>query len=560
MKTKRLIILLSLFLLISNSCQDDFLERYPKDGPSDVTFLRTEAELDMALAGVYNQLWFHGLAATGQFEFVLDFCTDIGFDRNLDMFQLAAGGNLTATHPQLSIIWNHFYRGIARANFVLDNIDRVQNVSQGKLEHVIGQVKFMRAYWYSYLIMLWGDVPLVTQVLDAEDNRLSRTSKEEIVTFLLSELDIAIGYLPETWAGSTRSKVTRGAALALKSRIALASGRYNDAMSFAKAVIDSDRYQLFPSYEGLFKFEGQSSSEVIFEIEYQFGIMHHRQPIATGSRIAQTNSTKVPTQSLVDSYECIDGLTIDESPLYDPARPFENRDPRLRQAIAVPGDVFLGFVFETHRDSVQTWSYYQTPPARVGNPDATNPFATFTGYCLRKMIDSLELPEFRNHSSLNFPVIRYGEVLLNFAEAKIELNQIDQECLDAINAIRGRESVQMPPIPPGKSQAEMRTIIRRERKIELAFEGGHRLSDIRRWGIAEEVMPGPLVGRPNRPYNFEDQGVPNFDEHGNPDYSNYINVMTVVETRSFTSPRDYLWPIPQSEMDINENMVQNPGF
>src|SRR5690606_30270115 len=173
----------------------------------------------------------------------------------------------------------------------------------------------------------------------------------------------------------------------------------------------------------------------------------------------------------LDSYECIDGLPIDESPLYDPANPFEHRDPRLKQSIATPGDIFLGFQFETHRDSVQCWNYNVSPPQRVPNQDALNAFASFSGYCWKKMADPEDFPVYRNNSSLNFIILRLGEVLLNYAEAKIELNEIDQSCLDAINEVRGRESVQMPPIAAGKSQADMREIIRRERKIELAMEG-----------------------------------------------------------------------------------------
>src|SRR5690606_28411199 len=139
-----------------------------------------------------------------------------------------------------------------------------------------------------------------------------------------------------------------------------------------------------------------------------------------------------------------------------------------------------GYQFETHKDSVKCWNYNVTPPVRINNQDALNAYATFTGYCWRKMVDITDFPENRNYSSLNFILIRYAEVLLTYAEAKIELNQIDSDCLDAINLLRDRESVKMPLISAGKSQVEMRKIIRRERKIELAMEG-FRLFDIRRW-------------------------------------------------------------------------------
>jgi len=556
MKIKKILVL-SLSLFVLASCES-VLDKVPLDKPADVTFLRTEAELNLAVNGVYSSLWFNSLSATGQWEYVLDHVTDIGWDRNGSIFTFAGNGSHSAAESSFATIWEHLYSGIARCNYILTNIDRVTDASQQALDQADGQVRFLRAYWYSQLITLWGDVPFVTTTLAVEDSELPRTSKAEIIDFLLSDLDEAAERLPVGWAAGDRGRATKGAAWALKSRIALIGERYDVAAAAAKMVIDAGTYQLYPDYNGLFAYEGEGSSEVIFEIMYQYGLYDHRMPISTFSRNAQGNSTKVPTQSLVDSYECVDGLTIDLSPLYDPAKPFENRDPRLRQTIAVPGDVFLGFQFETHRDSIECWNYNVSPATRIPNQDALNPYATFSGYCWRKTTDMQDLDAFRNNSSLNFIVLRLGEVLLNYAEAKIEMNEIDNSCLEAINHVRGRESVQMPPIAVGKSQAEMRTIIRRERKIELALEG-LRLQDIRRWGIAEEVMPGPLYGRPQKPFSYEDQGVPTF-KNGHPDYSSYADKLSVIEQRVFNPQRDYLWPIPQSEMDINPNLVQNPNY
>lgn len=555
------ILIVSVIALAFSSCSD-YLEKFPLDGPSDATFLQTEDELNIAINGVYNNLWFHStqdLSASGQFEYVLDNGTDIGWDRNGKVFTLVGNGSQSSTEVAFAVIWSHFYTGIARCNFILENISRVTDASQESINIAEGQVRFLRTYWYYQLITLWGDVPLITQTYGVEENKVSRTDQGEIVNFLLSELDIVAQKLPESWSGADKGRATKGAALALKSRIALYAGKYEIAASSAKQVIDLGIYELYPDYNALFQYNGESCSEVIFEIMFQYGIQDHRMAYSISSRNAQGTSTKVPTQSMVDSYECIDGLTIDESPLYDPAHPFENRDPRLRQAIAVPGDIFLGYQFETHKDSTRCWNYNVTPPTRITNQDATNAYATFTGYCWRKMIDPIDFPTNRNNSSLNFIIIRYAEVLLNYAEAKIELNQIDQDCLNAINAVRGRESVQMPPIALGKSQLEMRKIIRRERKIELAMEG-LRLMDIRRWKIAEKVMPGPLYGRPQKPYNYADQGIPVFDENGNPDYSSYADKLRVVEVRSFNPARDYLWPIPQKDMDVNDQLIQNPGY
>ncbi|MGQ8335801.1 RagB/SusD family nutrient uptake outer membrane protein [Sunxiuqinia sp. A32] len=555
-KTKLLII--SILILTIYSCQD-FLEKAPLDGPSNVTFLKTEKELILAINGVYENLWLNEISASGQWEYILDCGTDISWDRGSSTFTNTGNGSVNSANGTLGTVWSHNYRGISRCNFILENINRVENASSEVINHVTGQARFLRAFWYNELVSLWGDVPLVTSTLGITENKVSRTNKDEIIDFILADLDLASEELPESWSNDQTGRATKGAALALKSRIALYAGRYDIAATAAKKIIDSGIYQLYPNYRGLFQYEGESCSEVIFEIMYEYGIQRSRMAYSVSSRNAKCTSTKVPTQSMVDSYECIDGMTIEQSPLFDPAHPFENRDPRLKQSIATPGDIFLGFQFETNRDSVKCWDYNVDPPKRISNQDALNPYATFTGYCWKKMADPIDFPDYRNNSSLNFIMIRLGEVLLNFAEAKIELNEIDQDCLNAINSVRGRESVQMPPISGGKSQAEMRKIIRRERKIELAMEG-FRLQDIRRWGIAENVMPGPLYGRPLEGYSYADMGNPVFDEYGNRDYSSIGDMLRVVEIRAFDIERNYLWPIPQDEMDVNDLLVQNPGY
>src|SRR5690606_17299831 len=200
------------------------------------------------------------------------------------------------------------------------------------------------------------------------------------------------------------------------------------------------------------------------------------------------------------------------------------------------------------------WNYNASPATRVANQDATNPYATFSVYVWKKYTD-MEDPDYLNRSNTAFLLLRYGEVLLNYAEAKIEANQIDQSVYDAINAIRDRAN--MPDIDDGLSQAQLRTIVRQERKIELALEG-KRLYDIRRWKIAEDVLRGNLLGRIERGLLAN---APEIDENGNPHYDNVTNrsSMRVIEVRLFNQ-RNYLWPIPQIEINVNRNIKQNPGY
>ena len=152
-------------------------------------------------------------------------------------------------------------------------------------------------------------------------------------------------------------------------------------------------------------------------------------------------------------------------------------------------------------------------------------------------------------------LVRYAEVLLMYAEAKIEQGELEQSVYDAINEVRDRAG--LPDIATGKSQEELRYMVRQERKVEFPFEG-IRYFDIRRWGIAEEVMPGPLYGRPLRDY--EAGFIPTFDENGTPHYDAYADKLRQFDSRTFDPNRDYYWPIPQKELDINANLTQNRGY
>jgi hypothetical protein len=267
---------------------------------------------------------------------------------------------------------------------------------------------------------------------------------------------------------------------------------------------------------------------------------------------------------MIDSYECVDGLPIDESPLYDPANPFENRDPRLDASIIRPQSLFATYVYETHPDSVETWQIVDGVQKRVANQDVTNPFASFTGYLWRKYTSEEDLPINRQNSQLNFILMRYAEVLLTYAEAKIELGQVDDSVLEAINAIRAR-AYQVDPSQTSEYPAitttsieELRTIVRRERKVELADEG-FRMLDIHRWGIADHVMSGTLVGRPKGAY-VDLNTVPEIDEFGHPNYGSMADLYRAVDERTFNAEKDYLWPIPQKDMDVNNQLEQNPGY
>lgn len=544
--------------LLLYSCSKDYLVKLPLDSPSSETFISNEEELNMAVTGAYSALYSMPRAAPMPFPLTIDYASDIAWERNTNALQVLGMGNADANNEFTSDFWNFLYVGIGRCNTILDKVEGLRNVvSEKTLNTRVAEVRFLRAYFYFFLNELYGGVPLLTKVVPLSEAKIAKSSKEEVNNFIVTEIDAIFNHLPVTVTGINVGLVTRGAALALKSRSSLFNKNYQAAADAAKAVMELNQYQLHDDFEELFKYTGESSNEIIWAIQYKKGLATHSISSQFFSRLMQGFSNKIPVQSLIDSYECIDGLSIDKSPLFNPNKPFESRDPRLTQTVVLPQTLSLGVVFETHPDSVTTWDFRESTPKRIANIDATNAFASFSGYLWRKYTDKIDFSD-RTNSELNAILFRYAEVLLNYAEAKIELNQIDNSVYQAINEVRQRTSVQMPTITPGKSQAQMRSIIRKERKYELAGEG-LRLFDIRRWNIAQEVMPGNLYGRIRTGWL---SSAPIIDENGTPNYNNVSNrdQMRIIEKRNFNPDRDYVWPIPRIETEVNPNLHQNKNY
>ena len=238
----------------------------------------------------------------------------------------------------------------------------------------------------------------------------------------------------------------------------------------------------------------RTSAEILFSSNYDQDIWRLNRP--------------APLKELVDIYLCIDGKTIEESPLYNPAQPYENRDPRLLKSIVCIGYPYLGMTIT--KENVAT-----------------------TGFGVKKYTsyeDDVTIP-LVERSAFNFILIRYAEVLLTYAEAQNEANGPDQSVYDAINQLRKRPDINMPEVPKGLTKDQMRDVVRRERRIELTFEGLY-YSDILRWKTAEKENNGMM---------HNNEGV------------------AVVE-RSFNPKRDYLWPIPYNQIVLNPNLEQNPNW
>ncbi len=491
------IIAFTLLVVLVMGCEGDFLSTSPSDQYTSETFWQTEEHLNAGIAGVYQTLRGQPAAA-------------IRLRSNLTPNSLSyhdpggwravARGLAIPTNELFEDTWTAGYHGIGRANTVIDNAQNV-DADEAYINEVIGEAKFLRAFYYADLGNSFGGVPLIVNSPDAnEHSDLPRSSKDEVINQVLDDLDDAASVLP---VSNAPGRATRGAALALKSRVLLFEERWAEAATTAKQVMDLGHYDLFPDYRGMFMLENENNSEIIFDIQFKQPESGHGIDQATG--ILNDPS---PTLELVNAYLMVDGRSISDSPLYDPENPYENRDPRLYHTVRLVGYMYNGQIVDD--DDVAESGF------------GSKKFLTYA--------DSTIIPQIPGgQSETNLVEIRYAEVLLTYAEAQNEAVGPDESVYNALNQIRSR--VNMPLIEPGLTQDEMREVIRHERRIELAMEGKYYF-DILRWGNAEEVL--------NEPVRQSD---------GN-----------IRQDRSFNPSRDYLFAIPAREIDLNPNLEQNPGW
>lgn len=557
MSKKFIYISLLASLIVSGvSCKKDYLERLPLTGPSSESFYSNQDELMMGLMGCYSAMNFGNSLRLPWFV-LLDATTDISWERTNGALQDIAKGNHDANNEIALIGWREFYQCIGRCNFLLDNIHKLEGkIPDNVFKQTRAEARFIRAWAYSHLIELYGGVPLITKTLSLSEAQVARSTKDQVADFIIQELTEAATDLPLNQALMNNGRATKGAALGYKARTALYNKRWEVAAQAAQEVMALNKYEIHNSFPNIFTYAGKSNKEIILSLQYMRGVNTHTTPRYLLPRLPGGVCDKVPFQNFVDSYEATDGKQIDESPLYNPNDPWKNRDPRLGYTVGLPGTVLFGYLFETHKDSLQTWNYNVNPPARIANTEATHAFATFTGYVFRKWTDEGD-KGFLQQSELPIILMRFAEIQLIYAEAKIELNQIDNTVFAAINKVRQRPTVNMPPITSG-TQEELRAAVRRERKYEFAMEG-LRLADLRRWDMADDVLVGTFYGRVPKG-NLSNP--PMVDEFGTTDYSNVANraQMRVIETKVFDPNRDKVWPIPGIDILANKALEQNPNY
>ena len=529
-------------LTVSIGCKKTFLDRDPLDSYTNDALWHTSNDALTALNGCYST-W--GKSNNGYFGALSDCATDNAFDQfPWENWLAVSAGIATPTNPGYTK-WN--YTCIQTCNWFLDNVGKTSMDATLKAR-IIAEAKFLRAFEYFTISQLYGAVPLVLHNLSTDSaNLLKQTPKSDVVTFILSELATITPDLPVSYSGADLGRITQGAAIALKARVELFNQKYPDCIADCQKLMTAPfTYDRYPSYVDLFRQPFADNKEVILDVQFKASDNPFQ-----WTRNLTINSlggycSAAPTQALVDAYETTDGKTIDDpSSIYNPAQPYQNRDPRLTATVFYPGTQYssslgYGMYYDPISSSPQTVDHW-------GNNNCSP-----TGYAERKLTPVIaDFPGDPNNSGLDVILIRYAEIKLMDAEAKIENNQIDASVYDDINFVRTRPGVNMPAVDQTKynDQTSLRTLVRRERRVELALEG-LRWYDIQRWQIGDQVMVGQVTGCLQGTVSQTNGAVT-------------LTPGTTIKAgapRTFDKDKNYLWPIPQTEIDLNKNLVQNPKY
>ena len=588
------VIALALIMLVSYSCNDDFLERFPLDEISAETFWNTENDLM-----VYNNRIYDLARNDNDVPILMGF--DQGFNSHrygiwlLDEFsdniaprhsrhtryqQVRAGKHTTPSSPQWYGYRNGGWGFVRTINVGLDNYSKAA-IDQATIDKYAGEARLFRGWFYADKVSKFGDAPWVDHELTTESEELyaPRTPREEVMANVLADLTFATEKLPADWGdGGGPGRLNRWAALLVKSRVCLFEGTWRkyhggtnpdmwlqEAAAAAKEVMDNGPYELYNTgdpttdYNAIHRTPADLTGvpEVMYWRRYQLGVFtNHTQSY-------HRNYNGGATKSMVEDYLCTDGLPITLSPLYKGDAVvedvFENRDPRLRQTILHPDDVLVYSYARENPDDPR-------PYPRVAGMEGG--LRSQTGYHIIKVWDVNTAYNTYNTSNTPAIILRYGEVLLNYAEAMAELGTITQDDLDiSINLLRDRvamphldmATVQMDPRYANDGVSALISEIRRERRVELFMEG-FRYDDLRRW------KQGKKLETPDYGIRFDEAAVARYEKANvkvsEVDGVPYIDVYkeTDWENPVFDENKHYLWPIPLSAIAQNPNIQQNPGW
>lgn len=570
-------ILLSLLIVGLIRCNDDFLDRPPKDAVDAEFFFNTAKDLEVATNDFYAML-------PDERTYTEDQWSD-----NVVLFMPRDRVDGTRLVPVERGSGNWTWTWLRRINFFLENYKKVDDIeAQNKYGAI---AKFFRAHFYFDKVQRFGDVPWYNYVLSADNKEgltKPRDSRKLVMDSVLADINFAINNLPEE---KQLNRITKYSALFLKARLSLFEGTFRkyhnlgdekkfleEAVSASLELINSKAYTLYTSggkdnsYRDLFSRSDQDDIETIFASNYITNQRTHSIPNYFVS--ATSGGTGVP-KDLINSYLMANGTRFTDIPNYDTMEFFEemqNRDPRLTQTTAGPNFTVIG----------------------ESKPDVIDLRITSTGYRIIKA-----LPERSQWSSSNMDIIlyRYAEALLIYAEAKAELGTLTQNDLDiSINLLRDRVGMphlnlsasnsnpddfleaQYPNVDKGSNKGIILEI-RRERRIEM-YNEGLRWTDLMRWREGKKIEQ-PMLGiyfSKLGSHDFNNDGIVDvFLHNGNAsgapsEAGSVINVNERLLTNDsygnflsfangkFDESKDYYFPIPKEDLTLNPNLVQNPNW
>lgn len=536
------------------SCSD-LLEKNPPSAISDNTFWTGENDAYLALVGCYRFQtgWSHDDFATPQGLLYLDFAGGNGTEKE-NFTTLMASSNTVATNGNIEWYWKNAYTQIAKYNNFLANVGKCP-MDEDTREKWSAEVKTLRAYFLFNLAFYFKDVPMPLAPLTVEEaNTIKQTTQTDVYTQVETDLMEAAEILPDSYDAEEYGRLTNGAAKVLLSRLYLAQDRWGDAADILHEVIISGNYQLDrrngdESYEKLFQIGGEYSPETIFCImgiadKYTNSRYQYLYPECAYGGWHQF----APYNELVKEYFCADGKDIETSSVYDDDDPYVNREIRLYASIFLPP---VGSYPGTTYNDI-TYNCFKG----ANTSDSYNRYPLFNGYCPKKGCDP-SITSNLGSTPTYTPLVRYAEVLLSYLEALNESNPgtVDQTVLDlTINDVRNRVNLpgyQKADLP---TQEDVRKAVRKERRVELAFEG-FRYFDVLRWGIAAQELNHTFTGVKLS----DDPAAPNYRGSGSTASPVDENMYYQFEKRTWAAHNRY-FPIPQSERNVNKNLEQNEGY
>ena len=471
----RLTIILVLFQL--SGCEA-ILDKEPIAILDAGSFFQTENDAVQSINAAYNPLLFNNANNNFLWAFaeVTGDAAIPGGDGSRPGIVEMETFSYTPRTEELNSYWKLQFKGITQCNLVLDNIVKV-NMPEGSKNQIIGEALFLRSYYYFLLTQVFGDVPLYLKVTPPDQLKIKKSSKADIYKQISSDCDKAANLLPLSHNGSNTGRATKGAALALAAKVSLYVNDYNKVLEYTSKIKALNTYKLVKDYRENFMKLSQNNTESVWEIQ------HTNLELGVGNFINQWWA----------SIKFLGYGFAEVTPLY--VSVFEPNDPRLKFTVAMNNDPYFGLIYK-------------------------NSFSSTT-YSPRKFLQpNSELTQ-KADGDINYPAIRYAEVLLWEAEALIELGRM-QEALAPLETVRARARAQTAvpgtlPAITSTNQVTLRQAVRRERQTELGFEL-HRFFDLVRWGIAAESLLG------------------------------------------FQKGKHEVFPIPQTEIDLNPSLLQNPNY